>query len=157
MKKQKFKTLFHDSKDPLCSCGSSIDCTIHVLLQCTNFTRQRQNLLNKMRSIDPSILAREETSVIKMFSCGKLDFKESLNKEIINASIGYIISTECFYCLLFSSWSIALCDIQFFLSLTSIFTLCSSSYLVSIIISYFKSRCICQSSLHSVVYLWVLR
>ena len=54
--------------------------------------------------IDPNIIAQRETSVTETFLCGKFSLIVSLNKEIINAAIGFIMPTKCFNCPLFSSW-----------------------------------------------------
>ena len=85
--------------DSLSRCLNSIESTILFFLHCANYTFQKQTLLNKIRYIDSNILTQKETSVTLLF--GKSDFKYSLNKEIINATIGLILSTERFICPLF--------------------------------------------------------
>ena len=49
LKEHKFKHNFQDSVESLCSCGSVIESTTHIFLHCTNFTTQRQTLLNKKK------------------------------------------------------------------------------------------------------------
>ena len=63
---------------------------------------------NFQEYIDPNIIAQRETSVTETFLCGKFNLIVSLNKEIINAAIGFIMPTKCFNCPLFSSWPISL-------------------------------------------------
>ena len=53
-----------DSVDPLCSCGNDIESIVHLLLHFANFATQRQTALNKLKSINASILAESENSVV---------------------------------------------------------------------------------------------
>ena len=129
LKEHKFNCNFKYSIDNLCSCGNSIKSITHFFLHCTNYTFQRQTVLNK-RFIDSNILANSKTSAFKTLLFGKSDFRDSLNKEIINAIIGFILSTN-----LVPSAITSLRGDSF-----SIFIL-SSPYLVFNIISHFKSRC----------------
>ena len=108
--------------DPLCSCGNDIESTVYSFFHCTNFTTQRQTLLNKLKSNNASILAKSENSVVQTFLFERPDFTDStdcmflschyafqsestlyicLNKKIINANISFILTTEPFNCPLF--------------------------------------------------------
>ena len=100
LNEHKFKHNFQDSVEPLCSCGSDIESTTHFFLHCTNFTTHRQTLLNK-KSINKSILAENENSVVRTHLFGRPDFTYSTNKEIINAIISFILTTKLFNCPLF--------------------------------------------------------
>ena len=101
LKEHKFKHNFQDSVDPLCSCGNDIESTVHFFLRYPNVTTQRQTLLNKLKSINVSILAENENSVVRTLLFGSPDFTSSTNKEIINATISFILTTERFNCPLF--------------------------------------------------------
>ena len=94
---------FQDSLDPLCSCGNDIESTVHFFLHCPNFTTQRQTLLNKLKSINASIIAENENSVDRTLLFGRPDFSHSTNKEIIIATISFILITERFNCPLFKN------------------------------------------------------
>ena len=91
LKEHKFKHNFQDSVDPLCSCGNDIESTVHFFLHCLNFTTQRQTLLNKLKSVNASIMAENENSVVKTILFGRSDFNYSPTKklliQIINATI----------------------------------------------------------------------
>ena len=100
LKEHKFKHSFQDSVDRLCSCGNDIKSTVHFL-HCPNFRTQRQTLLNKRKSINASIMAENENSVVRMLLFRRPDFNYSVNKEIINATISFILRTERFNCPLF--------------------------------------------------------
>ena len=101
LKEHKFKHNFQDSIDPLCSCGNDIESTVHFFFHCPNFTTQRQTLLNKLKSINASILTENENSVVKTLLFRRPDSRYSTNKEIINATISFILTTERFNCPLF--------------------------------------------------------
>ena len=88
--------MFQDSVDPLCSSGNDIESTANLFLHCANFTTQRQTLLNKRKSINASILAENENSVVRTLSFGRQVFICSTNKEIINATVSFILTTEQF-------------------------------------------------------------
>ena len=45
LKEVKFKHHLQDSKDPMCSCSSGIETTIHFFFHCENFNTQKKNSL----------------------------------------------------------------------------------------------------------------
>ena len=101
LKEHKFKHNFQDSVDPLCSCGNDIESTVHFFLHCPNFTTQSGTLLNKLKITNASIMAKNENSVVRTLLFGRPDFNYSTNKEIINAAIILILTTEQFTVLFF--------------------------------------------------------
>ena len=78
-----------------------IESSVHFFLHCPNFTTQRQTLLNKLKSINASIMTENENSVVRTLLFGRPDFSYSTNKEIINLTISFILTTERFNCPLF--------------------------------------------------------
>ena len=103
LKEHKFKHNFQDSVDPLCSCGNDIESTVHFFLHRPNFTTQRQTLLNKLKSINASIMTENENSVLRTLLSGRPDFSYSTNKEIINVTISFILTIERFNCPFFKN------------------------------------------------------
>lgn len=103
----------------------------------------------KIRSIDTTILESKEISAIKTFLFLKLGFKDLLNKETFNATIGFM-HKSILIGLYFQDDLFHFTVLQYFSSFLFLFTY-SSSYLVLIIISYFKSRFRCQFCMDSVV------
>ena len=87
--------------NPLCSCRNDIESSVHLFLHCPNFTTQRQTLLNKLKSINASIMTENENSVVRTLLFGRPDLSYSTNKEIINLTISFILTTERFNCPLF--------------------------------------------------------
>ena len=101
LKEHKFKHNFQDSIDPMSSCGSDIELTVHFFFHCPNFTTQRQTLLNKLKIFNAIIMTENENSFVRTLLFGRPDFRYSTNKEIINATISFILTTERFNCPLF--------------------------------------------------------
>ena len=98
LKEHEFKHNSQDSVDPLCTCRNDIEPTVHFFFHFPNFTTRRQTLLNKLKSINASIMAENESSVVRTFLFGRPDFNYSTNKEIINAIISFILTTKRFNC-----------------------------------------------------------
>ena len=96
LKEHKCRHNFQDSIDPMCNCGSGIETTIHFFLHCTNFNTQRQNLFDKIATIDTNILTENDDSIVSVLLSGKQNCEKSCNKSIINATIEFILSTERF-------------------------------------------------------------
>ena len=44
----KFKNIFQDTLNPLCTCGCEVKNTCHFLLYCPNFFTERNTLLSKL-------------------------------------------------------------------------------------------------------------
>ena len=101
LKEHRFKHNFQVSVDPLCSCRNDIESTVHFFLHCPNSTTQRQTLLNKLKRINASIMTENENSVVRTLLFRIPDFSYSTNKEIINVTISFILTTERFNCPLF--------------------------------------------------------
>ena len=80
------------------SCGKDIESTVHFFFHCPNFTTQRQTLLNKLKIFNASIMTENENSFVRTLLFGRPDFNYSTNKEIINATISFVLTTERFNC-----------------------------------------------------------
>ena len=96
LKEHKFKHNFQDAVDPIGSCSSGIETTIHFFLHCVNFNIQRQTLFDKIATIDANILTENEDSILNTLLFVKLNSENSFNKTMLNTSIEYILSTERF-------------------------------------------------------------
>ena len=60
----KFKHNFLDTINPLCSCGSDIETTIHFLLYCPIFMECRNTLLSKISEINSDLITRSDLALI---------------------------------------------------------------------------------------------
>ena len=96
LKELEFKHNFQDSIDPMYSCSSDIETTIHFFLHCANFNIQIQTIFDKKVTIDANILIENKDSIVNTVLFGKPNCENFINKAMLNASIGYILSTERF-------------------------------------------------------------
>ena len=63
--KHKFKHSFQDNLNPFCDCGYEIETTAHFPLHWFQFYTERNTLLNKIKSIDTSILNQNNSNFSK--------------------------------------------------------------------------------------------
>ena len=96
LKEHEFKHNFQDAIDPMCSCSSGVETTIHFFHHCANFTTQRQTPFDKIANIDANALTENEDSIVNSLLFGKSNSENSLNKTMLKASIEFILSTERF-------------------------------------------------------------
>ena len=92
----KFKHSFQDCLNPLCFCGNEIETSTHYLLHCPTYTNKRMTLLNKIKSINCSILKFTDTVVTKILLPRDNTLSDSCNTLILNLTIDYIIFTTRF-------------------------------------------------------------
>ena len=109
----KFKDGFIDTVDPLCSCSSAIENTVHYFFHCPNFSTAQDTFLNEIAMVDRSIIDQEEIKIIQTLLCGNPTYSVNDNKLILDASIKYILETERFDGPIFwvkELWSIHSCQ-----------------------------------------------
>ena len=80
----------------MCSCNSDTETTAHFLLQCRNYNTERQTLFDKIATIDANILKENENNLINILLFGKPNSDDCFNKQVLNASIEFILSTRRF-------------------------------------------------------------
>ena len=87
---------FQDCLNPLCFCGNEIETSTHYLLHCPTYTNERLTPLNKIKSINCSILESNDAAVTKILLFGDNTLGNSFNTIILNSAIEYIISIQRF-------------------------------------------------------------
>ena len=97
----KFKHGFLDVADPLCSCSTAIENTVHYFLHCPNFSTARNTFLSEIAIVDRSIIDQDEIKIIQTFLYGNPTYCVNDNKLILDASIKYILETKRFDGLIF--------------------------------------------------------
>ena len=93
----KFRHNFQDCLDPLCPCSLEVESTIHYFLHCQYYNDIRKTLLDivkKIINISVSNLSDEYSVNPLMYGNPSYIFQD--NKEIIEASINFIRSSERF-------------------------------------------------------------
>ena len=83
LKERKLKYTFLDSVDPLCSCGNNIESTVHFFLHCANFATQRETRLKKLKSVNASVLVKNENSVVRGAYLEEQSFFIQLTKKFL--------------------------------------------------------------------------
>ena len=85
----KFKYGFLDAVNPLCSCSTAIENTVHYFLHCPN-------CLNEIAIFGRSIIDQNEIRIIQTFLYGNSTYSVDENKLILDASMKYILETKRF-------------------------------------------------------------
>ena len=80
----------------MCNCNGGIETTAHFLLHCPMFNTQRKALFDKIATIDTNILSENEDNIVNILLFGKPNREDYFNKQILNASIQFLLSTERF-------------------------------------------------------------
>ena len=96
LRKHKFKHNFQDCLNPLCLCGNEIETSTHYLHHCPAYTNEGLTLLNKIKSINCSILESSDAAVTKFLLFGDNTLSNSSNTIILNSAIECIISAQRF-------------------------------------------------------------
>ena len=65
----KSKHDFLDAVDPLCSCSTTIENTVHYFFYCLNLSTARKNFLNEIAIVGRCITDRDEIKILQTFLC----------------------------------------------------------------------------------------
>ena len=87
---------FQDCLNPLRFCGNETETPTHHLLHCPTYVNKRIILLNKIKSINCSILEFSDAVVTKILLFRDNALSDSCNTLVLNSKIDYIISTKRF-------------------------------------------------------------
>ena len=72
----KFKHNFLDTINPLCSCSSDIETTLHSFLYCPNYMEWRNNLLSKISEINSYLITSNNLALIETLLFGNNSFSQ---------------------------------------------------------------------------------
>ena len=92
----KFKHGFLYALDPLCSCSTAVENTVHYFLHCSNFSTARNTFLDEIAIVDRSIIDQGEIKITETFLYGNPIYSINDKKIILDASIKYILETKRF-------------------------------------------------------------
>ena len=76
----KFKHVFLDAVDPLCSCNTANKNTAHYFLLYPNFSTARNTFHNDIAIVDRSIIDQDEIKIIQAFLYGNPTYSVNDNK-----------------------------------------------------------------------------
>ena len=93
---RKFKHGFLDAIDPLCSCSTANENTVHYFLHCPSFSTARNSFLSEIVIVDRSIIDQDEIKIIQTLFYGNPTYSVTDKKLILDARIKYILETKRF-------------------------------------------------------------
>ena len=99
----KFNHNFRDCINLLCSCSLSVEINVHFFLHCHHFPKQRQTLMNNIKSIDKGIINASDSNLVKILLFGNskyqhhIKYQYHINLKILSFSIDFIHKTERFF------------------------------------------------------------
>ena len=96
LREHKFNHNFQDCLNPLCFCGNEIETSTHYLLHCPTYTNERMTFLNKIKSVNCSILELSDAVVTQILLLGGNTLIDSSNTFILNSTVDYVISARRF-------------------------------------------------------------
>ena len=67
LNEHKFRHNFKDALSPICDCGSETEITDYFFLRCPFFAINRQNLLNDVLKIDPSLRSLKDELLLDIW------------------------------------------------------------------------------------------
>ena len=91
-REDKFRHNFQDTINPLCCCSLKKESTSHFFLRCRNFITPR----TKLHNLDSNILNLDEIFLTKLLLYGASKYENKVNKNILLASINFVLSTKRF-------------------------------------------------------------
>ena len=86
LREHKFKHRFQDCLNPLCFCGNEIETSTHYLLHCPTYANERMTLLNKIESVNCSILEFSDAVVTKILLFGDSTLSDPSNTLFLTLS-----------------------------------------------------------------------
>ena len=92
----KFKYNSLDSINPLCSCGSDVETTLHFFLYYANFMEWRNTLLSKISEINSELITRNDLAFIETLLFGDNSFSQFDNSRILDATIAFVVTSKRF-------------------------------------------------------------
>ena len=92
----KFKPNVLDTINPLCSCASDIETTLHFLLYYSNFIKCRNALLSKISEINSELITRIDLALIEILLSGDNSFSQYDNSRILDATRAFIVTSKRF-------------------------------------------------------------
>ena len=92
----KFRHIFADSLNPLCSSFLETESTLHFFLRCQNYTTLCRALMTDLKNINDAIMSLNESDLLHVIMHGSKKFDNNMNISILNATIKFIKDTERF-------------------------------------------------------------
>ena len=97
LNEHKFRHNFQDCLNPLCSCSYGVETTNHYFLHCHYYNDIRKTLLDTVKEITNICLSDfSDETLVNLLLYGNSIYSLEENKEVIKASINFILSSQRF-------------------------------------------------------------
>ena len=96
LNEHKFRHNFQDCLNPLCSCSLEVETTNHYFLHCHYYNDIRKTLLDTVKEITNICLSDFNETWVNLLLYGNSTYSPGENKEVIKASINFILSSQSF-------------------------------------------------------------
>ena len=97
LNEHKFRHNFQDCLNPLCSCSLEVETTNHYFLHCHYYNDIRKTLLDTVKEITNICLSDfSDETLVNLLLYGNSIYSLEENKEVIKASINFILSSQRF-------------------------------------------------------------
>ena len=101
LKEHKFRHIFADTLNPLCSCSLETEDTEHYFLHCQNNLSVHTTLMNDLNNINTAVASLNSNDLLRVILYGDESFNKETNCKILAASIKFIKDTKRFGKFLF--------------------------------------------------------
>ena len=97
LREHKFRHGFFDTLDPFCSCrANAVETTEHYLLQCSNFSNERLELFNSLKTANVVYMPLSLKSLGRLLLFGDSKLSDNDNHVILSKTINFICKTNRF-------------------------------------------------------------
>ena len=97
LNEHKFRHNFQDCLNPLCSCSLEVETTNHYFLHCHYYNDIRKTLLDTVKEITNICLSDfSDETLVNLLLYGNSIYSLEENKEVVKASINFILSSQRF-------------------------------------------------------------
>ena len=96
LREHKFRHIYADTVNVLCSCTLKTENAEHSFLRCQNNLSARTTLMNELNNISNTINSLNSTDLIRVILYGNKNFDDVTNFKIITATIKFTKTTKLF-------------------------------------------------------------
>ena len=90
LKELKFKHVFQDTLNPLCSCRNDVESTEHFLLHCPEIANERRTVLSTLGNFNYSLLENTSNFLMQTLLFENMSLSPSNKSRILDATIDFV-------------------------------------------------------------------
>ena len=96
LRELKFKHVFQNTLNPLCSCRNDVESTEHFLLHCPQIANERRTLLSTLGNFNYSLLENTSNFLMQTLLFENMSLSPSNKSRILDATVDFVWSTKRF-------------------------------------------------------------